>query len=107
MQILVGEVRIETTHRTAHNVVWEDEGKARPREKSPGKEGSPFRLPRVPTRSRLFDGDVRFSSPHPCTPYRDVSTHRVETRLGDSLFADGTHTIGAVIEPSERVLDRS
>jgi hypothetical protein len=33
--------------------------------------------------------------------------HRVETRLGDWLFANGACTVGAVIDPSERVLDCS
>ncbi len=33
--------------------------------------------------------------------------HRFETRLRDWLFANGTYTIGAVIDPSERVLDCS
>jgi hypothetical protein len=39
----------KTTRRTAHNAVWQDEGKARPRGKSPGKERSPCRSPYVPT----------------------------------------------------------
>jgi hypothetical protein len=33
--------------------------------------------------------------------------NRIKTRLGDWLFANGARTIVAVIDPSERALDRS